>query len=206
MGDLIANAVLVGLGRRAKAVQALADHIDQHPWIRGDVLRGEQRRRALDQADPDSNRRYKGFDGVIGRRPMVSPDGIHWKLLETAELPSSHESNMSFDRAGKTFIATLKRGGPFGCSHRIWTSRNFTEWTDTGVLFHADELNQQLAKKNIDARLSNPKLQQPVKTAPADYNADIYNFGGLTDYTRDPNVIEAARRNLAQAILDARDD
>jgi len=159
-----------------------------------------------DPDDPDSNRRYKGFDGVIGRRPMVSPDGIHWKLLETAELPSSHESNMSFDRAGKTFIATLKRGGPFGRSHRIWTSRNFTEWTDTGVLFHADELNQQLAKKNIDARLSDPKLQQPVKTVPADYNADIYNFGGLTDYTRDPNVIEAARRNVAQAILDARDD
>ena len=131
----------------------------------------------IDPDDPDANRRYKGFYGVIGRRPMVSPDGIHWKLLETAVLPSSDESNMSFDRAGKTFIATLKRGGPFGRSHRIWTSRNFTEWTDTGVLFHADELDQQLAKKNIDARLSNPKLQQPVKNVPANYNADIYNFG-----------------------------
>ena len=31
-------------------------------------------------------------------------------------------------------------------------------------------------------------------------------FRGLTNYTRDPNVIEAARRNVAQAILDARDD
>jgi hypothetical protein len=92
-------------------------------------------------------------------------------------LPSSDESNLSYDRANKTFIATLKRGGPFGRSHRIWTSRDFTEWTDTGVLFHADEQDQQLAKKNIAARLSNPKLQQPVKNVPADYNADIYNFG-----------------------------
>ena len=108
---------------------------------------------------------------------MVSPDGIRWTLLETSVLPSSDESNMSYDRANKTFIATLKRGGPFGRSHRIWTSRDFTEWSDTGVLFHADEQDQQLAKKNIEARLSNPKLQQPVKNVPADYNADIYNFG-----------------------------
>jgi hypothetical protein len=131
----------------------------------------------IDPNDPDPKRRYKGFYGVIGRRPMVSPDGIHWKLLDAAVLPSSDESNMSYDRDGKTFIATLKRGGPFGRSHRIWTSRDFTKWTDTGVLFHADELDQQLAKENIDARLSNPKLQQPVKNVPADYNADIYNFG-----------------------------
>ncbi len=131
----------------------------------------------LDPDDPDPNRRYKGFYGVNGRRPMVSPDGIHWTLLETSVLPSSDESNMSYDRANKTFIATLKRGGPFGRSHRIWTSRDFTEWSDTGVLFHADKQDQQLAKKNIAARLSNPKLQQPVKNVPADYNADIYNFG-----------------------------
>ena len=61
---------------------------------------------------------------------MVSPDGIRWTLLETSVLPSSDESNMSYDRAHKTFIATLKRGGPFGRSHRIWTSRDFTEWID----------------------------------------------------------------------------
>ena len=84
----------------------------------------------IDQDDPDPNRRYKGFYGVIGRRPMVSPDGIRWTLLETSVLPSSDESNMSYDRAHKTFIATLKRGGPFGRSHRIWTSRDFTEWID----------------------------------------------------------------------------
>ena len=131
----------------------------------------------IDPDDPDPKRRYKGFYGVNGRRPMVSPDGIHWTLLKTAVLPSSDESNMSYDRATNTFIATLKRGGPFGRSHRIWTSHDFTRWSDTGVLFHADELDQQLAKKNIDARLSNPKLQQPVKNVPADYNADIYNFG-----------------------------
>ena len=131
----------------------------------------------IDPDEPDPNRRYKGFYGVIGRRPMVSPDGIRWTLLKTAVLPSSDESNMSYDRENKTFIATLKRGGPFGRSQRIWTSRNFNEWTDTGVLFHADELDQQLAKKNIHTRLQNRKLQQPVRNEPTEYNADIYNLG-----------------------------
>lgn len=131
----------------------------------------------IDPDDPDPKRRYKGFYGVNGRRLMVSSDGIHCTLLETAVLPSSDESNLSYGRANKTFIATLKRGGPFGRSHRIWTSENFTKWTDTGVLFHADEQDQQLAKKNIATRLANPRLQQPVKNVSADYNADIYNLG-----------------------------
>jgi len=131
----------------------------------------------IDPDEPDPNRRYKGFYGVIGRRPMVSPDGIRWTLLKTSVLPSSDESNMSYDRGNKMFIATLKKGGPFGRSHRIWTSRDFTKWTDTGVLFHADQLDQQLAKKNIHTRLQNRKLQQPLKNVPADYNADIYNLG-----------------------------
>ena len=131
----------------------------------------------LDPDDPDPGRRYKGFYGVIGRRPMVSPDGIRWTLLKTPVLPSSDESNMSYDRVNKMFIATLKQGGPFGRSHRIRTSHNFVEWSDTGVLFHADEQDQQFAKKNIEARMANQKLQQPVKNVPADYNADIYNFG-----------------------------
>ena len=131
----------------------------------------------IDPDEPDPNRRYKGFYGVTGRRPMVSPDGIRWTLLKTSVLPSSDESNMSYDRGNKMFIATLKRGGPFGRSHRIWTSRDFTKWTDTGVLFHADELDQQLAKKNIYTRLQNRTLQQPVKNVPTEYNADIYNLG-----------------------------
>jgi len=128
-----------------------------------------------DESDPD--RRFKGFYGVIDRRPMVSPDGIHWTLLDTTALPSADESNLSYDRTQKTFIATLKRNGPFGRSHAIWTSQDFTNWKDTGSLFHADEKDQQLARKNIAVRLANSALQQPIKNDPEDYNADIYNFG-----------------------------
>ncbi|MBP86880.1 MAG: hypothetical protein CMJ64_09205 [Planctomycetaceae bacterium] len=65
-----------------------------------------------DPDDPDRDRRFKGFYGVINCRPLVSPDGINWKLLNAKVLPSSDESNLSYDRKHKTFIATLKRSAP----------------------------------------------------------------------------------------------
>ncbi len=129
----------------------------------------------LDDADPQ--RRFKGFLGAFGRQPIVSPDGIHWKKLNVPMLPSSDESNLSYDRPSRTFIATLKTNGPFGRSHGLWTSKDFQTWTNTGVLIHADEEDQRLGKANIQARLADDKLQQPRYHDPADYNADVYNVG-----------------------------
>ncbi len=128
-----------------------------------------------DEADPQ--RRFKGFLGAFGRQPIVSPDGIHWKKLDVPVLPSSDESNLSYDRQSRTFIATLKTNGPFGRSHGIWTSKDFQTWTNTGALIHADEEDQRLATINIRARLADDQLRQPRYNDPADYNADIYNVG-----------------------------
>lgn len=130
-----------------------------------------------DPDDADPQRRFKGFLGAFGRQPIVSPDGIHWKKLDVPELPSQDESNLSYDRQRRTFIATLKTNGPFGRSHGIWTSKDFLTWTNTDVLIHADEEDQRLAKANIQARLADDQLQQPRYNDPADYNADIYNVG-----------------------------
>jgi len=127
--------------------------------------------------DPDPSRRYKGFLGAHGRQMIVSPDGIRWKRLNVPKIPSGDCSNLSYDRSSRTFIATLKCGGPYGRSHAIWTSEDFRKWTNLNVIFHADAEDQQRAKENIKARLANPKLQQPIYNNPADYNADIYNIG-----------------------------
>lgn len=110
---------------------------------------------------PSCFRRFKGFLGAIGRQPIVSPDGIHWNKLDVPVLPSSDESNLSYDRQSRTFIATLKTGGPFGRSHGIWISKDFNTWTNTGVLIHADEEDQRLAKEHIRARLADDRLRQP---------------------------------------------
>lgn len=131
----------------------------------------------LDPDDRDPSRRYKGFLEAFARQPIASPDGIHWKRLDVPKLPSQDESNLSYDRQARLFIATLKTGGPFGRSHGIWTSRDFLRWTNTKVVFHADAEDQRLAQQNIRTRLADPKLQQPVYNNPADYNADIYNLG-----------------------------
>ncbi|MEO2036807.1 MAG: hypothetical protein ABGZ35_32430 [Planctomycetaceae bacterium] len=139
-----------------------------------------------DPDDPDRDRRFKGFYGVINRRPMVSADGIHWKLLEAVPLPSQDESNLSFDRENRIFIATLKRGGPYGRSHGIWTSLDFSNWTDTGVLFHADERDQELGRQNMKARRSDTRyhLERPLwdirdtyKGKTAEPKVDVYNIG-----------------------------
>jgi hypothetical protein len=42
-----------------------------------------------DPRDPDPGRRYKALLGAVNRKPVVSPDGIHWTRLGTAEIPSS---------------------------------------------------------------------------------------------------------------------
>jgi len=139
-----------------------------------------------DPDEPDRLRRFKGFYGVFNRKPMVSADGIRWRLLDAAVLPSSDESNLSYDRKQKAFIATLKRGGPFGRSHGIWTSQDFANWKDTGVLFHADELDQKLGRENIKARRADSKLQiqRPLwdirdsyKGHTAEHKVDVYNIG-----------------------------
>ena len=101
-----------------------------------------------DADDADPQRRFKCLVGAFGRQPIVSPYGIHWKKLDVPVLPSSGESNLSYDRQSRTFIATLKTGGPFGRSHRVWTSKDFQTWTNTGVLIHADEEDQRLGKAN----------------------------------------------------------
>jgi hypothetical protein len=128
-----------------------------------------------DEADP--NRRYKGFLGATGRQPMVSPDGLHWERLQVPLLPSSDESNLSYDRFTHTFLATLKTGGPHGRAQAIWTSQDFKEWTNTNVVFSADDEDQARGPRNIARRFANPAMLRPFYDLPATYNVDVYNMG-----------------------------
>jgi len=130
-----------------------------------------------DPDDPDPSRRYKGLAHCYGREPIVSADGIHWRRLEVPKIPSQDESNMTYDRRTRTFIATLKQGGPHGRSITLSTSKDFEHWTKPELIFHTDDLDQELARKNIEARLSDPSLRRPMHNKPADYNADVYNMG-----------------------------
>jgi hypothetical protein len=128
-----------------------------------------------DPDDPDPARRFKGFAHCFDREPMVSPDGIQWKLLDVPMLKSADESNLSYDPQTRTFIATLKTTGPHGRAHAITTSKDFEHWTEPVLTFHADDLDQEIGRASIAARFADPTLQQPSHNIPETYNVDIYN-------------------------------
>ena len=132
----------------------------------------------IDPDDRDPNRRYKGLVSTRGgREPVVSPDGIRWKRLEVPGIPSQDESNLSYDRATRTFIATVKHQGPFGRTVWLSTSKDFEAWTKPELIFHPDERDQELARANIGARLSDATLQPMFDVEPATYNVQVYNMG-----------------------------
>lgn len=131
----------------------------------------------IDPDDPDPARRFKGFAHVYGREPIVSPDGIHWTKLDVPALPSQDESNLTYDPVARMFIATLKTTGPYGRSHAIWTSTDFEHWTDTGVLFHADEEDQTRGHRHMAERMADPALLNAEGLDPAECTVDVYNLG-----------------------------
>jgi hypothetical protein len=130
-----------------------------------------------DPGDPDAAQRYKGLGHCYGREPMVSPDGIAWKRLNVPKIPSSDESNLSFDPESRTFIASVKHSGPHGRSVFLSTSEEFSVWTKPELIFHADDRDQALGKTWIERRFADATLQQPLLNVPGAYNVDVYNMG-----------------------------
>ncbi len=140
----------------------------------------------FDPYDPDSSRRFKGLAHAFGREPIVSPDGIHWERLDVPSIPSQDESNLSFDEREHLFILTVKHGGPYGRTIHLSTSKDFEHWTKPRLIFHADELDQELGRQHIKARRADPRLQiqRPLwdirdsyKGHTAEPKVDVYNMG-----------------------------
>jgi hypothetical protein len=129
-----------------------------------------------DPTDPDPARRYKA---ISPKRIAVSPDMLEWTVVGDPEIPSSDEHNLSFDERTGLFMMTVKRGGPFGRAHALVTSSDLKHWTDYGVLFHADDKDQQLNRKAITARMAesvaDPRLEQTSFYAQGNYEVDVYN-------------------------------
>ena len=82
----------------------------------------------------------------------------------------------ALERNEGLFIHTVKRRGPYDRSHGLATSRDFKQWKDYGLIFHADELDQKLGHMRIKAYLADPTRLLPVPEHPARYTVDVYNF------------------------------
>ena len=140
----------------------------------------------FDPDDPDPSRRFKGLAHAFGREPIVSPDGIHWERLDVPSIPSQDESNLSFDEQEHLFILTVKQSGPYGRTVHLSTSQDFEHWTKSRLIFHADELDQELGRQHIKSRRADSSLQmqRPLwdirdsyKGHTAEPKVDVYNMG-----------------------------
>lgn len=143
-----------------------------------------------DPLDPDPKSRYKGFTlrALFDLKkdpkaklqwelqPVVS-DGVTWRKLEVPGMDSADEYNVSFDAVEKQFIATVKHSGPHGRSVFLSTSKDFRHWTKHELIFHADDLDQELGRRNIAQHFADPRLRKPYFNMPAKYNVDVYNMG-----------------------------
>ena len=129
-----------------------------------------------DPFDPDPSRRFKGMTGTReGLRPIAS-DGVVWRRLDVPSVAAGDTNILHFDTQERLFIATVRQNGKYGRAVAISTSKDFEHWTKPELIFHADELDQELGRRAIKARLADPTLQGPRYNDPSHYKVDIYDM------------------------------
>ena len=130
-----------------------------------------------DPHDPDPGRRFKGLrygDGEL--RSMSSADMLHWETLDIPSLPSQDESHLTYDEDSRLFIAAVKRAGPYGRSWHLLTSDNFADWEEHGLIFHADQIDQENGNARLQRIFDDPAYLTPVVNRPEEWRTDVYNF------------------------------
>ena len=123
-----------------------------------------------DATDPDPTARYKSNippmmdpTGVGGM--AVSANGVEWrKVAAGVGIESSDEQGLSLDPKAHRFIYTVKRGNKWGRAVALATTTDFyaRTWTDLGVVFGADDLDQVIGREEIRKRLGDSTLAQPM--------------------------------------------
>jgi hypothetical protein len=140
-----------------------------------------------DPDEKDSSRRFKALGYCVVKteklnfdhQPLVSPDCRHWRTIDVPLIPSGDESNLSYDRVTKTFLATVKQSGPYGRSVFLSTSRDFEKWSQPELVFHADDEDQARGRRIIEDYVANNRMQPKYwhPTSPDKFNVDVYNMG-----------------------------
>jgi len=143
-----------------------------------------------DDREPAAARRFKGLARVSGRLvPLASADGLNWKRLETAPLPSDDEYRLGYDALGHRFVATVKRSGArgghaagerplseFGRRVALSVSEDFLRWSEPRLILWGDEEDQQLGRERIQQALDAPDRRRPLVVRPEQFYTDIYNM------------------------------
>ena len=130
-----------------------------------------------DPHDPDPQRRFKGLRYGEGElRSMVSADLLHWETLDVPSLPSQDESHLTYDEDKRLFIAAVKRAGPYGRSWHLLTGEDFAHWQEHGLIFHADQTDQENGNDRLQRFFDDPAYLTPQFNRPEEWRTDVYNF------------------------------
>ena len=94
-------------------------------------------------------------------RSMVSADLLHWEALDIPSLHSHDESHLTYDEERRSFIAAVKRNGPYGRSWHLLTSEDFAGWEEHGLIFHADQTDQENGNARLQRFFDDPAYLTP---------------------------------------------
>lgn len=130
-----------------------------------------------DPHDPDPKRRFKGLRlSGEGLRSMVSADLLHWEELDAPLIPSHDEAHLTYDEDKRLFILMAKGGGPYGRSWHLSTSEDFAQWKHHGLVFHADQVDQENGRDRLQRFFDDPAYLTPAVNRPEEWGTDVYNF------------------------------
>jgi len=130
-----------------------------------------------DPNDPDPRRRFKGLRYGGGKlQSAASADLLNWEALTVPSLPSQDESHLTYDSDERLFIATVKRRGPYGRSWHLITSPDFEHWREHGLIFHADQEDQENGNTRLKRFFDDPAYLKPIFNRPEEWRTDVYNF------------------------------
>jgi len=130
-----------------------------------------------DPHDPDPRRRFKGLRYGEGKlQSMASGDFLRWEALAVPSLPTGDESHLTYDADERLFIAAVKRKGPYGRSWNLITSPDFEHWQEHGLIFHADQVDQENGKARLQRFFDDPAYFKPIFNRPEEWRTDVYNF------------------------------
>ncbi|MBM3801126.1 MAG: hypothetical protein FJW26_02315 [Acidimicrobiia bacterium] len=130
-----------------------------------------------DPHDPNPRRRFKGLRYGGGKlQSMASGDFLNWETLSIPTLPSQDESHLTYDAEQRLFIAAVKRRGPYGRSWHLITSPDFEHWQEHGLIFHADQVDQENGNARLRRFFDDPAYLKPIYNRPEEWRTDVYNF------------------------------
>ena len=129
-----------------------------------------------DEADPDPQRRYKGLLGGGAKTLAVSPDGFSWTKIDSPPVPSSDESQFTYDPYTGQYLALVKHGTEWGRSVWLATSTDFESFTEPELIFHSDEVDRDNRRQRVRRVIDDPAFVTPPVIDDEDYIAEVYNM------------------------------